>query len=87
MRLWEAATGRELFTLAGHTDDITAVAFAPDSKTLVSAGGGDDRTIKVWDAVAGKELRTIRDPGPTNDIPAIMVSPDGKQIIAWVARA
>src|SRR5205823_558588 len=49
LRVWESATGKELFTLAGHTDKITALAFAPDNKTLVSAGGGDDRTIKIWD--------------------------------------
>ena len=87
MRVWEAATGKELFTLAGHADQMTALAFGPDSKTLVSAGGSEDRTIKIWDASKGKEIRTIRDPGPTNDVPVLMVSPDGKQIIAWVANA
>jgi WD40 repeat protein len=86
VRVWEAATGKELHTLAGHADKVTALAFAPDNKTLVSAGGGEDRTIKVWDATTGKEVRTIREPGPTNDVPALIVSPDGKQIIAWVAN-
>jgi WD40 repeat protein len=88
VRLWETATGRELFPpLTGHGDKVTALAFSPDGKTLVSAGGTEDRTLKVWNTATGKEVRTIRDPGPTNDIPMLLVSPDGKHILAWVANS
>src|SRR5262249_21992276 len=34
VRLWDAATGRELHRLEGHRHIVTAVAFSPDGKTL-----------------------------------------------------
>jgi hypothetical protein len=55
VKLWDAATGRELLTLTGHTQPINSVAFSPDGKTLLTAS--DDDTIRLWDAETGKELR------------------------------
>src|SRR5260370_1348322 len=36
----------------GHSGDVVAVAFAPDGKTLVTAGY--DGVAKLWDIAAGK---------------------------------
>jgi WD40 repeat protein len=41
----------------GHTDNVTAVAFSPKGKILVS--GGSDSEIKLWDVASGKELRAL----------------------------
>jgi WD40 repeat protein len=87
VRLWDPTTGRELGTpLLGHGDKVTALAFAPEGKRLVSAGGTEDRTLRIWNTEAHKEIRTIRDPGPANDVPQLIVTPDGKQVIAWVVN-
>lgn len=51
IHLWDLASGREMATLAGHTDDVYSVRFAPDGSWMVS--GGRDRTIRVWDARTG----------------------------------
>jgi WD40 repeat protein len=53
LRLWDAASGKELrrFTL----DFDVHVAFAPDGKTL--AGSSSDGFVRFWDAASGKELR------------------------------
>ena len=88
VRLWAVATGRELVPpMAGHGDKVTTLAFSPDGKTLVSAAGPEDHALKVWNTATGKEIRTIRDPGPNNEVPVLLITPDGKQILAWVANS
>ena len=48
--LHDLATGTE-HTLAGHRQDVTAVAFTPDGATLVS--GSKDGTGILWDVASG----------------------------------
>src|SRR2546423_2260188 len=47
-----------LQTLEGHSSLVSAVAFSPDGKRLVSASY--DQTIRLWDATTGAALQTIR---------------------------
>jgi WD40 repeat protein len=54
LKLWEAASGRELATLSGHSSLVTAVVIAPNGKTLASASF--DHTVRLWDLKA----RTVR---------------------------
>ena len=43
IKLWDAATGQALRTLAGHSSIVESVVFSPDGKTLAS--GSDGNTI------------------------------------------
>ena len=61
VRIWDAAAGREIVVLRGHTDVVLSVAFAPDGSILVS--GGKDGTARVWDPVSGREIATLRNAG------------------------
>jgi len=76
-RIWDAATGTELLTLRGHGDVVTAVAFSPDSKRLVTAGR--EGTARVWDSSTGDELLTLR---AESGVMCVAFSPDGKSIAA-----
>jgi WD40 repeat protein len=46
--------------LKGHTGKLRAVVFSPDGSKLATAG--DAGVTKLWDAAAGRELATIRQP-------------------------
>jgi WD40 repeat protein len=65
-----------LFTLEGHTDAVTSVAFSPDGQRLATASR--DKTAKVWDARTGQELRALK--GHTDDVTSVAFSPDGQRL-------
>jgi WD40 repeat protein len=46
IRVWQLATGLQIQTLRGHEWGTNALAFTPDGKMLISAGG--DGTIRFW---------------------------------------
>jgi WD40 repeat protein/uncharacterized caspase-like protein len=76
IKLWDAASGRELRTLDGHAGWVISVAFSPDGKTLAS--GSSDKTIKLWDVATGWELGTLV--GHTDFVESAVFSPDGKTL-------
>ena len=48
-KVWEAATGKEIDTLRGHSGYVFSVAFSHDGKRLASAGGYRTRgEVKLW---------------------------------------
>ena len=53
-----------------------AVVFSPDGARIASAGF--DATVRVWDAVSGDELLTIR--GHSDWVWSVAFSPDGRRI-------
>jgi outer membrane protein OmpA-like peptidoglycan-associated protein len=71
---WDAATGKEIRRLSGHTDPVTSIAFSPDGKQVAS--GSTDKTVIFWDAATGKEIRRLS--GHTDPVTSIAFSPDGK---------
>lgn len=68
----------ELVVSTGHSSYVTSVAYSPDGTFIASASL--DRTIRLWAAATGKELRAFRVPGVS---PAeISFSLDGKTLLA-----
>jgi WD40 repeat protein len=58
VRLCETSSGRSLVTLRGHTGVVIDVALSSDGQQVVS--GGDDGTVKLWEAQSGACLHTLR---------------------------
>ena len=53
-RVWDAASGRVIQQLSGHTGPVRAVGWSPDSEHL--ATGGEDGTVRMWDALTGAPI-------------------------------
>ena len=68
----EGACGKDQIILKGHKDQVWAVAYSLDGKTLASADY--DRTIKLRDAPTGKERTTLK--GHTGTVVCLAISPD-----------
>lgn len=78
IRIWDAASGEELYTLEGHSQPVLDVAFSPDGMKIASAS--DDNYIKLWDAASGGEIRTLE--GHSNSVLSVAFSPDGTRIVS-----
>jgi WD40 repeat protein len=81
MKVWDAATGKELLSLKGHTGYVRSVAYSPDGKRIVSGSGGFFRQlgeVKVWDAATGQLLLSLKD--RSDGVNSVAYSPDGKRV-------
>ncbi|MCB1014483.1 MAG: WD40 repeat domain-containing protein, partial [Acidimicrobiales bacterium] len=55
--VWDCGTGREVASLAGHTEAPVDVAFSPDGALLASVGW--DGSVRVWDPSAGAPVAIV----------------------------
>ena len=68
-----AMSGPGITPYGGHAGHVTAVAYAPDGATL--ATGGDDGTVRIWDARTGQQQHQLT--GHTGPVTAVAYAPDG----------
>ncbi|MGO9172414.1 MAG: eIF2A-related protein [Rhodomicrobium sp.] len=68
----------EVVPQVAHSGVVNSVAFSPDGKRVLS--GGQDQTLKLWDAATGMLIRTFRD----NYVTSVAFSPDrdGKWVLS-----
>jgi WD40 repeat protein len=85
--LWRLSRDSSRHTFTGHSQGITAVLFAPDGKTLVSAS--NDGTVRLWDVAKPREIGSLQGSpevapaqGLEPSITSLALAPDGKVLAA-----
>ncbi len=80
LSLWDAAHQKELRLVKAHSNWVTALAFSPDSRRLISGGG--DGTARIWDVATGEEIGRISFEGNSTYVNSVGFSADGKLVLA-----
>jgi tRNA A-37 threonylcarbamoyl transferase component Bud32 len=75
---WRRMVHLDHLTLRGHDGAVTAVAFAPDGRSVLT--GGADGTVRAWAAATGRPLRTLT--GFERPVAAVAVAPQGGRVAA-----
>ena len=79
--VWAAAetppSRLEIIPQLGHSQALSSIAITPDSRFLAS--GSVDATIKLWDLVTGRLVRTFE--GHRSTVTSIVATPDGRHLI------
>jgi WD40 repeat protein len=65
--------GKEVASLAGHSNYVCSVAVSPDGQYIVS--GSDDNLVKVWSVSGGKEVVSLA--GHAVTVYSVAFSADG----------
>jgi WD40 repeat protein len=84
-RIWNAETGERLHVLENHIHGVGFTVFAPDGKTVATAGHGN--TARVWNVDTGAMVHELEYDGWLH---SLEFSSDGKKIMvasngdAWI---
>lgn len=76
--LWDLEQGTVRHRFEAHGGQVTALAFSPDSRVLLTAGA--DRRIRGWHTDSGAELRSFA--GHQGEITALAFSTDGEWFVS-----
>jgi WD40 repeat protein len=77
IKIWRVADGKLQHAWPGQM----CVAFSPDGQRLA---GAQDRVVKTWDVVSGKELQTFR--GSGDPVLKVQFVDDGRQLVGFTQR-
>lgn len=82
VRVWDAASGKQLLHFKDQTETVHGLAFSPDGKRIASGSGkiGQKKSgeVKIWDAANGEVLVNVK--GRNEWVHCLSFSPDGKRL-------
>ncbi|MEJ2701441.1 MAG: protein kinase [Sedimentisphaerales bacterium] len=79
--IWDAATGKCLRQLDGHSAWVCDLTFTRDGRSLISAG--TDQSIRFWDTGTWSETQVLR--GHTDEVHGVAIS-ETAQLIASTGK-
>ena len=82
VKVWDAASGKELLVMKKERAEMLSVAFSPDGRRIVT--GSYDGVATVWDAASGQPPLSLQ--GHTGPISNVAFSPNSQQIFTASPR-
>jgi WD40 repeat protein len=96
IKLWNLKTGEVQLKIPGaHTQGVTSLVFAPDSRSLISGGnkdivmvrlgnraGGSSAQIAIWDVATGERLADLTTQSFDSGLYSLALSADGKILVS-----
>jgi telomerase protein component 1 len=86
VRIWDVERSRIIHTLEGHKEEVSALAFTPDCRALLS--GSAEGMLRLWRTAAGTEVRmfgaklSFLSPNQSlGSIRWVAVTPDGRKAV------
>jgi len=76
VEVWDEESGKLTTTFVAHKGKIAALAFSPDSKTIVTSERGAEHAVKVWSLPQGEAKHTLAGHGGT--VFSVAFSPTGR---------
>lgn len=82
--LWDPTTGRRIRTISTPREQIRALEFSPDGRTLAAAYGFGRDSVFCWDAHSGRTVYTLLN--RFTGFPQLAFSPKGEQLAVGADR-
>ena len=80
LKIWDAATGKEIRSFKGIKEEINSLAVSPDGMYVLTGDAGYDKNVRLWEIATGKMIRSFN--GFRYRINSVAISPDGQLVIA-----
>jgi WD40 repeat protein len=89
VRVWDVATGKNLYVLEDHAPYPLALVFSPDGNLLATASGypeslgslkGSDNLVRLWDVETGKLVRVLF--GNDYVVTSLAFDSEGKRLVS-----
>src|SRR5262249_55077158 len=83
INLWRITDGALLGSLAGHTDNVSSLAFSADGAMLAS--GGADQSVRVWAMPSGSLIHALTVPN-SGSATSVAFARDGQTLVAGTSE-